>query len=89
MSPIIKPFGFTFIPPLLVAICSSLLAAQSDQVVEYRGRVVKVADGDSITLLVEKQQVRIRLAEINTPELRQPYWRVSQIVKTKAAEALR
>ncbi len=38
------------------------------------GRVVGVHDGDTLTLLdAEKRQVKIRLAEIDTPESAQPY----------------
>lgn len=44
---------------------------------EYAGRVIGVQDGDSLTLLVPDgtryQQVKIRLGEIDTPELKQPY----------------
>jgi len=36
-------------------------------------RVVSVHDGDTLTVLVEKQQVKVRLADIDAPELRQPY----------------
>ncbi len=41
---------------------------------ELQGRVVAIADGDTFTLLTaDKQQIRIRLAEIETPESGQPY----------------
>jgi len=39
------------------------------------GEVVKIADGDTLTLLVpEEHQIKIRLAEIGTPEQDQPYY---------------
>lgn len=40
----------------------------------YQGRVVGVHDGDTFTLLAEgNRQIKIRLAEIDTPESAQPY----------------
>lgn len=46
-----------------------------------RGVVVGVSDGDTITLLTpDKRAVRIRLAEIDAPELRgQPFGRAAKI----------
>ena len=41
---------------------------------EYNGRVVGVTDGDAFTLLVDgKRQIKVRLAEIDAPESKQPY----------------
>ena len=54
-------------------------AYSDEQVIKHEGRVVKVIDGDSITLLADNNtQIKIRLAEIDTPERGQPYWRVSR-----------
>lgn len=41
------------------------------------GEVVRVADGDTFTMLVEGQQHRIRLHGIDCPEKGQPYSRVA------------
>jgi endonuclease YncB( thermonuclease family) len=41
---------------------------------ELSGRVVGVTDGDTLTVLDDAQrQTKVRLAEIDTPESRQPY----------------
>jgi len=37
------------------------------------GRVVGVHDGDTLTLRVGTRQVKVRLAETDAPELKQPY----------------
>lgn len=35
--------------------------------------MVSVHDGDTLTVLIEQRQVRVRLTEIDAPELRQPF----------------
>ncbi|MDO8997662.1 MAG: thermonuclease family protein [Sediminibacterium sp.] len=46
----------------------------SVQAEEFRAKVVAVSDGDTITVLdSSNRQVKIRLAEIDTPESSQPY----------------
>jgi endonuclease YncB( thermonuclease family) len=44
------------------------------------GRVVGITDGDTLTLLVDREQIRVRLAQIDAPESDQPYGK-----KAKAA----
>ena len=47
------------------------LAVQADTL---EGNVVKIADGDTLTLLTStNEQVKIRLAGIDTPEKKQPF----------------
>jgi endonuclease YncB( thermonuclease family) len=40
---------------------------------DFLGRVVQIADGDSITVLMGKRQVKVRLTEIDAPERKQPF----------------
>ena len=40
---------------------------------DFTGKVVAVADGDSITVLRMREQVKVRLVEIDAPERAQPY----------------
>ncbi|MGH8621301.1 MAG: thermonuclease family protein [Burkholderiales bacterium] len=35
--------------------------------------MVSVHDGDTLTVLIERRQVHVRLVDIDAPELRQPY----------------
>lgn len=37
------------------------------------GRVVSIHDGDTLTVLVAKRQVTVRLADIDAPEAKQPF----------------
>src|SRR5688572_32072452 len=37
------------------------------------GKVVKVSDGDTLTLLVDRKQVKVRLVEIDAPESKQAF----------------
>lgn len=40
---------------------------------DFVGRVVRVADGDTLTILVERRQVQVRLDSIDAPELKQAF----------------
>jgi len=44
----------------------------------HEGKVVKVLDGDSINIIQAGKEVRVRLAEIDSPEHGQPFWRQSK-----------
>ena len=51
-----------------------------------KGKIVKVADGDTVTLLTaENKQVRIRLAQIDAPEKDQPWGQNSKEFLTRIA----
>ena len=51
-----------------------LFASILTQAETLEGKVVKIADGDTLTLLTSsKEQVKVRLAGIDTPERKQPF----------------
>ena len=62
---------------LLLLLASFLASAETI----YQGTVVRIVDGDTLVLLVDQQQLKIRLADIDTPERKQPFG-------TKAKQAL-
>src|SRR4051812_14641034 len=45
---------------------------------ELTGKVVNVHDGDTLTLLMDRHQVRVRLVDIDAPELKQTFGRRSR-----------
>jgi len=53
------------------------------------GRVVGVTDGDTLTLLVDREPVRVRLAQIDAPESGQPYGRQAKAALSALAFAKR
>lgn len=63
-------------PVLLLAILTiALLLAGTSYGRELQGRVVGVSDGDTLTLLVGSERMRVRLSDIDAPERGQPYGR--------------
>ena len=56
------------------ALLLTLLLAFTASAFEFTGKVVGVADGDTITVLFEgKKQYKVRLQHIDCPETRQPF----------------
>lgn len=56
--------------PLAVFILAIAYPAAAEQIT---GRVVAIQDGDTLTLLVNRKQVKVRLADIDSPESKQPF----------------
>jgi endonuclease YncB( thermonuclease family) len=62
-------------PLLLLTV---LALAPLSVLADFTGRVVKVQDGDTLTVLVNKAQIRVRLDAIDAPESRQPFGKRSR-----------
>ena len=60
------------LPPSLKLLCAFLLFA-SNAGWACTGRVVGVTDGDTIKVLCNRTEIKVRLAEIDAPEKRQPF----------------
>lgn len=56
----------------IVLVCA-LLSSMPLSAAEITGRVVSIADGDTLTVLMDRQQVKVRLVEIDAPENAQPF----------------
>jgi len=50
-----------------------LLAAPAAWGETFNGKVVRVSDGDTLTLLVDRKQIKVRLTEIDAPETHQAF----------------
>lgn len=55
-----------------------LLAMLYASLFAFNGKVVSIHDGDTITILQGKQQIKVRLFGIDAPELKQPYGKKSK-----------
>lgn len=60
----------------VLLVCGAVHARGVDRTIA--GDVVGVADGDTLTILAGRQEVRVRLSEIDAPERRQAFGTVSR-----------
>jgi endonuclease YncB( thermonuclease family) len=55
---------------LTAVLLTAIFAAEST---EITGKVVSIADGDTCTVLIDREQVKVRLDGIDAPEKKQPF----------------
>lgn len=55
-----------------------LLSLPGSALADLVGRVVKVSDGDTVTVLIDHRQIKVRLDAIDAPEMKQAFGRRSQ-----------
>lgn len=55
-----------------------LLAMLYASLFAFNGKAVSIHDGDTITVLQDKRQIKVRLYGIDAPELKQPYGKKSK-----------
>jgi|TARA_B100001093_G_scaffold158003_1_gene150510 micrococcal nuclease len=66
---------------LIILIALFCLSAQAEII---RGKVIKIADGDTLTLLTDSnKKIKIRLAGIDTPERKQSFGNTAKNVLAK------
>lgn len=65
------------IPCLFIALALAA-GASAGLATEVRGKVVRVEDGDTLTVLVERREIRVRVDSIDAPELGQPFGKASR-----------
>lgn len=63
---------------LLFCIHASLIVSPDPMPQNRSGRVVKIVDGDTYDILINGEQLRIRMDGIDAPERGQPYSKISK-----------
>lgn len=56
----------------------SLMICSCNSLADYRGKVVRIVDGDTVIVLVQKEMKRVRLDGIDAPESKQAFGNVSK-----------
>jgi hypothetical protein len=73
-------------PPWCLRLLLLLVAVSPAGAAELVGKVVGITDGDTLTLLVGRREVKVRLAKIDTPERMPPWeWRRRAIISPSSA----
>ena len=57
----------------IITVLSSIALSFSVCAATLEGKVIAIHDGDTLTVLVDKKQIKVRLADIDAPELKQAF----------------
>jgi micrococcal nuclease len=57
----------------IILLVAFLLSYQTTSAEVLTGKVVRIANDDTLTLLVDREQVKVRLEGIDAPEKAQPF----------------
>src|SRR4029434_6022838 len=57
----------------LYVVLALFLASQVATAETLSGRVIGISDGDTLTVLVDRKQVKVRIADIDAPEVKQAF----------------
>jgi endonuclease YncB( thermonuclease family) len=64
---------------VMVALALAIVIAfSSPAYADLTGQVINIAEGDNMTVVIDKQWVRVRLAGIEAPEINQPFGKRSR-----------
>lgn len=69
----VDPSSLNILTPRYAAIAFALFISTGAAAAELSGKVITVTDGDTITVLVEQKQTKVRLVEIDAPEKGQAF----------------
>jgi len=65
-------------PAVFYLVAAVITAQSAAALADFTGRVVRVHDGDTLTVLVDHTQIRVRLTDIDAPELGQAFGKRSR-----------
>jgi endonuclease YncB( thermonuclease family) len=66
------------LPALCLLLAFAFLFSPSGRSSTLDAPVLRVVDGDSLTILIDGQKVHVRLKEIDAPEMTQPFGKLSR-----------
>lgn len=70
---------------LRAALLAACVASSGTATADFTGRVVGVADGDTLTVMKHRRKVKIRISGIDAPERQQAFGKLAKLSLTELA----